>query len=36
VREEIAEGAKTRVHCDVWCEKADGVKTIVGSASALR
>jgi acyl dehydratase len=36
VREEVAEGAKTRVHCDVWCEKADGVKTIVGSASALR
>jgi acyl dehydratase len=36
VREEVAEGAKTRVHCDVWCEKADGVKTIVGTASALR
>ena len=36
VREEVAEGAKTRVHCDVWCEKPDGVKTIVGTASALR
>jgi acyl dehydratase len=36
VREEIPEGAKTRVHCDVWCEKSDGVKTIVGTASALR
>jgi acyl dehydratase len=35
VREEIAEGAKRRVHCDVWCEKPDGVKTIVGVASAL-
>lgn len=35
-REEISEGAKTRVHCDVWCEKPDGVKTIVGTASALR
>jgi len=36
VREEMPEGAKTRVHCDVWCEKPDGVKTIVGAASALR
>ncbi len=36
VREEVAEGAKTRVHADVWCEKADGVKTIVGTASALQ
>jgi hypothetical protein len=25
-----------RVHADVWCEKEDGVKTIVGSASAAR
>lgn len=36
VREETPEGAKRRVHADVWCEKDDGVKTIVGSASALR
>jgi acyl dehydratase len=36
VREEIPEGTKTRVHLDVWCEKADGVKTVVGTASALR
>jgi len=36
VREETPEGAKTRVHCDVWCEKGDGVKTVVGTASALR
>ena len=36
IREEVPEGAKTRVHCDVWCEKPDGVKTIVGAASALR
>jgi acyl dehydratase len=36
VRDEVPEGSKTRVHCDVWCEKADGVKTIVGTASALR
>jgi acyl dehydratase len=36
VRGEAAEGSKTRIHCDVWCEKPDGVKTIVGRASALR
>lgn len=36
VREEGAEGANTRVHADVWCEKAGGIKTIVGTASALR
>jgi acyl dehydratase len=35
-RETVPEGAKSRVHLDIWCEKADGVKTIVGSASALR
>ncbi len=35
VREEIVEGAKRRVHLDVWCEKADGTKALVGSASAL-
>lgn len=35
VREQVAEGSKTRVHADVWCEKPDGVKTVVGSASAL-
>jgi acyl dehydratase len=36
VREEVAEGSRRRVHLDVWCEKADGTKTIVGAASALR
>jgi acyl dehydratase len=36
MREEIPEGSKTRVHADVWCEKADGVKTVVGTASALK
>lgn len=36
VREEVPEGSKTRVHVDIWCEKHDGVKTIAGSASALR
>lgn len=36
VRQEVPEGRKSRVHADVWCEKRDGVKTVVGSASALR
>ena len=36
VREELPEGDHTRVVCDVWCEKPDGVKTLVGTASALR
>jgi acyl dehydratase len=30
------EGAKERATVDVWCEKADGTKTLVGTASALR
>jgi len=36
VREEVAEGSHRRVHLDVWCEKADGIKALVGTASALR
>jgi acyl dehydratase len=36
VRDEVLEGSKVRCHVDVWCEKSDGVKTIVGSASAVR
>jgi len=36
IREEVPEGSKTRVHLDVWCEKRDGTKTLVGTASALR
>jgi len=36
VREEIAEGARRRVLLDVWAEKADGTKAVVGTASALR
>jgi acyl dehydratase len=36
VREEVSEGSKTRIYVDVWCEKLDGVKTTVGTASALR
>lgn len=29
------EGKRTRAEAEVWCEKGDGTKTIVGSASAL-
>ncbi len=36
VREEKSEGSRTRVHCDVWVEKDDGVRVILGTASALR
>lgn len=36
VRAETPEGRHTRAHCEIWCEKADGVKTVVGSASALQ
>jgi acyl dehydratase len=36
VREEVAEGAKRRLHLDVWCEKPDGTKATVGSASVLQ
>jgi acyl dehydratase len=35
ISDEVAEGAKRRVHLDVWCEKADGTKALVGTASAL-
>ena len=36
VREEVREGARMRVHCDVWVDKEDGMKVLIGSASALR
>lgn len=36
VREELNEGTRTRVHCDVWVEKDDGTRVLVGEASALR
>lgn len=29
------EGNRSRADAEVWCEKADGTKTVVGSASAL-
>jgi len=36
IREETPEGAQTRVHCDVWVEKDDGTRVVLGTASALR
>jgi hypothetical protein len=36
IREEVPEGSRTRVHCDVWAEKDDGTRVSLGSASALR
>jgi len=35
VREVTQEGARRRAHLQVWCEKPDGTKTVVGTASAL-
>lgn len=35
VRDEQPEGPRRRASVDLWCEKSDGVKTVVGSASAL-
>lgn len=36
VREETQEGTRTRVHCDVWVEKGDGTRVLIGEASAVR
>ena len=35
VRDEAGEGSQARAHLDVWCEKADGTKVVVGTASAI-
>jgi acyl dehydratase len=35
VSEETPEGSQRRAHLQVWCEKADGTKIVVGTASAL-
>jgi len=36
IRESEREGEKTRVHCDVWSEKDDGPRVLIGTASALQ
>ncbi len=35
VRERSREGSRTRVRCDVWVEKEDGTRVLIGDASAL-
>ncbi|MEA2624601.1 MAG: hypothetical protein QOD06_646 [Candidatus Binatota bacterium] len=35
VREDVPEGSRARRHLEVWCEKADGTKVVVGAASAV-
>jgi hypothetical protein len=35
IRESAREGDSTRVHCDVWVDKADGTRALLGTASAL-
>jgi hypothetical protein len=35
ITEHAREGERTRTQVEVWCEKMDGTKTVVGIASAL-
>ncbi len=35
VREFSREGSRRRAHCEIWIEKQDGTKVIVGTASAV-
>ncbi len=35
VREEVPEGDRVRVQCDVWVDKDDGTRILAGTASAL-
>ena len=35
IRESTPEGSRTRVSCDVWVEKDDGTRVLIGDASAL-
>jgi acyl dehydratase len=35
VREITGEGSKRRASLDVWCAKADGTVTVIGTASAI-
>jgi acyl dehydratase len=36
IRDESREGTRTRVHCEVWIDKDDGTRILVGDASAVR
>jgi len=35
IRETLPEGTRQRVHCDVWVEKEDGTRVLLGDASAV-
>jgi hypothetical protein len=35
IKEITPEGSHQRAHLEIWCEKADDTKTIVGRASAV-
>ena len=35
IRERTREGTRTRVHCEVWVDKDDGTRVLLGEASAL-
>jgi hypothetical protein len=36
IRESEREGQKSRIHCDVWAEKDDATRILIGTASALQ
>jgi len=36
LRESVREGTRERVHCDVWVEKEDGSRVLLGTGSALK
>lgn len=36
IASEVPEGTQTRVHCEVWVDKADGTRIALGTASAMR
>jgi len=36
IREVVREGTHQRVHCDVWVQKTDGTRILVGEASGLQ
>ncbi len=36
IREEVPEGCRTRIYCDVWLDKDDGSRVALGTASATR
>jgi acyl dehydratase len=36
IRETVPEGSRERVHCDVWVEKDDATRVLIGSASATK